>query len=374
MGCAPSPAVKKHQPVIVTLLLIQEPAASREAVDSIAHIWEDVVDSVLESMLVYAAHKMPDPHIDLREEVILELAKLRTFLCERVVVDRMAGRTIKDIDPGTERDQCFDRAGKAKIAATARNCAEHVWLRVSRERWEPKTIAALKKEKTGKKERIVTPPQVTENHFIPKYLIKRYWTDGQSIYKCIKTPTGLKEKIRTPSGSWGFKQNLYSDKLEAYFGLLEGDAAKPIEMILNVEPLNRPQREALVGFIVIQRLRNPHFIQSLTSSLGATLGPEVKFEDKAYMRAVYETLYSQNDFYDKLARPILHSRWVIARSTSPDFVLPDVCNLFGEHAGKRFVLMPLTPRDCLIVLPIKLTQLRIVPHYILVSEAMSRDI
>ena len=32
-----------------------------------------------------------------------------------------------------------------------------------------------------------------------------------------------------------------------YFGLLEGDAVKPIQMILNVEPLNRPQREALVG-------------------------------------------------------------------------------------------------------------------------------
>ena len=45
-------------------------------------------------------------------------------------------------------------------------------------------------------------------------------------------------------------------------------------MILNVEPLNRPQREALVGFIVIQRLRNPYFIASLEGSVAPVVASD----------------------------------------------------------------------------------------------------
>lgn len=145
----------------------------------------------------------------------------------------------------------------------------------------------------------------------------------------------------------------------------------------NLRPLNRPQREALVGFIVIQRIRNPHFMEKLERSVAPVVVSEVgadKAEDKQYMRAVYETLYSQNDFYDKLARPIIYSRWVVVRSESPDFVLPDVCNLFGVYENKQYVVTPLTPNDCLIVLPVEIDEPRIVPHYIKASESMVRDI
>jgi hypothetical protein len=148
-------------------------------------------------------------------------------------------------------------------------------------------------------------------------------------------------------------------------------------MLLNVEPLNAPQREALVGFIVIQRLRNPHFIKSLERAIVPVVISEVgaeKAEDKEYMRAVYETLYEQNDFYDKLARPIIYSRWVVVRSENPEFLLPDVCNLFGIYENKQYVVMPLTPSDCLIVLPIEIEKPRVVPHYIMASAAMARDI
>lgn len=108
-------------------------------------------------------------------------------------------------------------------------------------------------------------------------------------------------------GSWGFRKNLYSNRLEAYFGLIEGDAAKPIQMMLKVEPLNRPQREALIGFIIIQRIRNPYFIDKIERSVAPVVASEVgqnKAADKEYMRAVYETLYKQNHFYEKLAKPM----------------------------------------------------------------------
>ena len=148
-------------------------------------------------------------------------------------------------------------------------------------------------------------------------------------------------------------------------------------MVLNVEPLNRPQREALINFIVIQRIRNPHFMEALEMSVAPVVTSGVgaaKAEDKQYMRAVYEALYSQNEFYDKLARPIMYSRWVVVRSEKPDFVLPDVCNLFGSYEGRQYVVMPLSPNDCLIVLPFEIPEPRIVPHYVKATGSMVKDV
>ena len=353
-----------------------DPAASPAKAEQLAKVWDEVVSSIVEEMLARAKPHMDNLHIDLREEMGLELAKLIVFISEKVVADRMSGRVVNDIDPQVEREQCFNLKGKERISNTAQNCANEVWLRRYAERWKPKTEAALRKEKKQKK-KSVTPQQVEENHFIPKSFIKRYWSEEQFVYRSVKTPEGLEEKKRTPLGSWGFRRNLYSDNLEAYFGLLEGDAVRPIQMVLNVEPLNRPQREALVGFIVIQRIRNPHFMESIEISVAPVVASEVgaeKAEDKQYMRAVYETLYSQNDLYDKLARPIMYSRWVVVRSETPDFVLPDVCNLFGSYESRQYVVMPLSPNDCLIVLPFEIREPRIVPHYIKASDSMVRDI
>ena len=274
--------------------------ASPESSERIALVWERVVDSIIKEMLAYADPHIKDLHINLREEMALELAKLIFFISERVVADRLKGRTINEIDPQIEYEQCFSESGKEKISSTAKNCAEAVWLKIYKERWKPKTEAALKKEKDIKTTRII-PKQVDDNHFIPKSFIKKYWAEGQFVYRNIKKSDGIIEKERVPVGSWGYRRNLYSNHLEAYFGLLKGDAIRPIQMLLNVEPLNALQREALVGFIVIQRLRNPHFMESLERSIAPVVVSEVgaeKAEDKNYMRAVYETLYNQKDFYD----------------------------------------------------------------------------
>lgn len=182
------------------------------------------------------------------------------------------------------------------------------------------------------------------------------------------------EKMLDYSDPIGFAKNLYSDRLEAYFGLLEGDAVRPLEMLLSVEPLNRSQREALVGFIVIQRLRNPHFMASLNRHMRPMVAEAVGENDPDYMRSVYETLYESNDFYDKLASPIYRNQWVIVRSKDSEFVLPDTCNIFGMHNGEQYVVMPITPNDCLVVMPFTLPEIRIVPHYIYADSTLARDI
>ena len=120
-------------------ILKVDPTALPEEAEKVAEVWEEVVDSIIEEMLAYAKLHMNDLHIDLREEMVLELAKLIHFLSARVANDRMNGRIIKDIDPQVEREQCFSLKGREKISITARNCAEEIWLRKYYERWMPKT-------------------------------------------------------------------------------------------------------------------------------------------------------------------------------------------------------------------------------------------
>lgn len=363
--------------MILSQIFKIDPTAPAELSEEISHIWNEVVNSIVKEMLEYAEPHMGELHINLREEMTLELAKLISYISGKVVSARMGSRLILEIHPEVEREQCFSEAGRNMISTTAKNFAEHVWVKKYRERWKPKTETALKRDKAGRKNTKIVPQKVEENHFIPKSYIKKYWSEGQFIYKGNKSRDGVEQKIRIPVGSWGFRKNLYSDHLEAYFCLLEGDAARPIEMVLKVEPLNLPQREALIGFVIIQKIRNPYFMESLARLMFPLVADKIgedKAKDKLYMQQVYETLYGENEFYDKLARPILFSPWVVVRSTTPDFVLPDVCNLFGTYHDRQYVFMPLTPTDCLIVLPIAVEEPRSLPYYITSTESMSQDI
>ena len=199
---------------MVKYILKIDPAASPAKADKLARVWDEVVSSIVEEMLARAKPRMDDLHIDLREEMALEIAKLIFFISEKVVADRMSGRVVNDIDPQVEREQCFNLKGKERISNTAQIFADRVWLLRYAERWKPKTEAALRREKK-KKKTFVTPQQVEDNHFIPKSFIKRYWSEGQFVYRNVKTQEGLEEKKKTPLGSWGFRRNLYSDKLEA---------------------------------------------------------------------------------------------------------------------------------------------------------------
>ncbi|MDP3609141.1 MAG: DUF4238 domain-containing protein [Methylophilus sp.] len=361
-------------------ILRQFPDADSLLVDRFSIIWDEVVDFIIQKMLDYCDPHVGDLHINLREEMTLELAKLEFFIAEKVVADRLAGRQIELLDEGLEREACFNEKGMAKLNNTAQFAAEHVWLKKYNERWKPKTEAVIKKEaspKVAPTSKVAPPPRVEDNHFVPKSFIKCYWSENILISRFTKNENGGFTKDKPAFGQWGFGKNLYSDGLEKWFGLLEGDAARPLKMLLSVEPLNRPQRESLVGFIVIQRLRNPHFMDSLKLQMKPIVADGVgggRESDPGYMRLVYETLFSNNEFYDKLAGPIYRNEWVVVRSKDSEFVLPDTCNIFGIYDGEQYVVMPITPKGCLVVLPFAAPEIRIVPHYIDADELLSRDI
>ena len=359
-----------------SIILKRSPDSLAFDVAKVSAIWDEVVTLIIQKMIEYSVKKFAAIHINLREEMALELAKLTLFISEKVVEDRLQGRLLNNVDETAEHNFCFNHDGLKKIEQTALNLANSVWLKIYKERWEKKSEAFLDKEKNPKTKKI-TPKPVEDNHFIPKSFIRRYWSSGQYIFKFCIAANGEVQKEKIGLGQWGFAKNLYSDHLEAYLGFLEGDAVRPMEMLLNVEPLNRPQRESLLGFIVIQKLRNPQFMDVLKRQMTPIVASTTdggKELDKEYMRSVYETLYHQNDFYDKLARPILYSKWVIVRAEKPIFVLPDTCNIFGRYDTNQYVIMPLTPTDCLVILPIQVSEIRIVPHYIKADSKLAKDI
>lgn len=344
--------------------------------ERLSTIWDEVAHLIIKRMNELSNPHMPEMHIHLREEMVLELAKLRLSITERIINERMVGRSLKEISIDEEKESCLSGEGLKKIENTARILAEHTWIKRYNDRWKPKTEAALRKEAKPKKTRLVVN-RVYDNHFIPKSFIKRYWSTSEKICRYIKnSEDGLDTKV-VPFGSWGHRRDLYSDWLEAYFGLIEGDAVQPIEMLLQVEPLNGPQKKSLIGFVIIQWLRNPFFMESLEERMKPIVenfvGQELS-NDEAYMRRVYETLYENNEFYDRIARPLFQNRWVVVRSKNPCFILPDTCCVFGVVDGDRYVVMPLTPNDCFIVLPIAETEERVIPFYISPSAEIINDI
>lgn len=356
-------------------LLQLHPETDAVKASTLAKIWDQAIHLIIEGMLDLSNPIITELHINLREEMILELAKLQLFLGNKVVEDRVAKRMPNDINVDNEREACLGDIGLEKINNTAKILYEHVWLRKYNERWKPKTISSLKKEESPRKVVLKVEPK-ENNHFIPKSFIKRYWSKNGKIQRYKFNSQGILEFRSLSFGQWGFIKNLYSDYLEAYFGLIEGDAVQPISMLLNVEPLNRPQKEALICFIVIQRLRNPLFIETLIEKIKPVVEEHVgqdKSTDNEYMRKAYETLYANNDFYDQLARPVMKNDWVVVRSEQSNFILPDTCNIFGNYDGGQYVIAPITPNDCLVVLPYEDREEKIISNYIKGTEKLIQD-
>lgn len=351
------------------------PEADAQKVTDLSDLWDEVLHRIIEKMIEISTPKMKELHINLREEMALELAMLQTSLGEKIINERIGTQSLKNINLEDEREACFGESGIDRINNTAKILTDHVWLKKYNDRWKPKSLAAIRKEKFPKKVKLAIEPK-EDNHFIPKSFIKRYWSENGKIrrYKIDPQCGFIFNKISF--GQWGFLKNLYSDRLEAYFSLIEGDAVQPLSMLLNVEPLNRPQKEALIGFIVIQRLRNPLFIQTLRNKMVPVIedyAGKDKSTDSEYMRKVYETLYEDNEFYDRIARPIIKNQWVVVRSEQEAFILPDICNIFGNYDNGQYVIAPITPNDCLVVLPYEKEEERIIPFYIKATDKMVQD-
>ncbi len=348
------------------------PEVDHHTMKALTEVWDEVVHQIIEEMLTLSETDDVELHINVREDMVMELARLQHWLAERVVEKRLKGRELSSIEPKQEREECLGSKGAETIFGTARIVHEHIWSKRLEERWKPKSVKAIEREAKPKKATLAVKP-VRRNHFIPRWFIRDQWATDGKVLRWRRTPDGW-QASRRGFGEWGYRRKLYSDPLEAYFGLLEGDAKRPIEMLLEMHPLNAPQREALAGFLVIQVLRNPYTISALHGALAPLIADLGHGDDSEMPRKAYESLYRNNEFYNRIASPVMWSRWAVVRSRRPVFVLPDTfCARVGAMDGMRLIV-PLAPTVCFVTLPSLEQEKRIVPFHVRAEEELCRRI
>lgn len=364
------PYVPAHPPHTRAHVAKLHPGLGNVVIDPLAAIWDEVVYPIVGTMTEMA----PDDgslHINDREEMILELAKLQLHIGEAVTRRRIGDRHPSTIDPVIERTECFSAAGERLIEGTARVFHDRVWSRLLNERWRPKSRAALDREENPTPRRVSLKP-VGKNHFIPLWFIRDHWSFDGRITRWRRDADGWSSR-RRGFHEWGFRHNLYSDAIEAYLGLIEGDAKRPIQMLLATEPLNQPQRLALVAFLVVQILRSPFLIERLEQQLVPLLS-ELGGEGEAVtVREAYDALYT-SDALDRLAHPFMWSRWALVTTSSPVVVLPDTFGARADLGDGLRMIAPLTPYVCFVTMPGREEDKRIVPVHHHADEFLSARI
>jgi hypothetical protein len=339
-------------------------------IDPLARIWDEVVHRIICEMLDLSAREKAPLYINIRREMVLELAQVQLWLANQVVAKRVGDRDLTAVDPVQERRECLGPEGAGAITATARLVHEKIWAKRIEERWKPKSAKAIERDANPKRSTLSVKP-VNTNHFIPRWFIRDNWAVGKNVLRWRRGETGWTSELRS-FGGWGYRRNLYDDRIEAYLGLLEGDAKTPIEMLLETKPLNDPQRLSLVGFLVAQIVRSPFLIEALRRELGPILAELGHSDDPDMADKAYATLYRNHEFYNKLAHPILWSRWALVRARSPVFVLPDTFCARSDLGDGLRLIVPLTPTTCFVTLPGRETEKRIVPLHLAGDDRLAR--
>lgn len=361
-----------------TLSLIQEraPLLAHSRALALAAIWDQVVDRLVKAMLDLENGVERELHINLKAEMSFEIARLMHFFAKSVVEKRANARDLNKIDLEVETEECLGPRGEEMIRNTAKMAHERIWDRLMAERWQPKSRKAIEREKNAPRSAALSVSPVRDKHFISRWFIRDYWADGAKATRWRWSEGDLK-RDEILFGAWGHRVGLWDDRIEAYFGLLENDGKRPVQMLLDTIPLNPPQQEAFVAYVVIHMLRSPQFVLGLRQQLQEMLDEAardagVPFDEMA--RRAYASLFRQNKIYDAWARPILWSRWAIVTSEKPLFVLPDTFCARSAADGEAKIIVPLTPTKCFVTLPSKEEEKRVVPFHIAADPALARQI
>lgn len=359
----------RNTPLCGEVIRSRFPTVDDARLGELGAIWDEVVHCIIHEMLTLSLPDVEQLHINMREEMATDIGNLLHWLGEQVVSKRCEGRELCDIDGELERESCLGAEGASDITSTAEMVYEQFWKRKLNDRWKPKSAKAIEREANPRQASLSVKP-VDKNHFIPRWFIRDKWAVDGKILRWLKSEKGWNSAYK-PFGAWGYRRDLYSDRLEAYFSLLEGDSKQPIEMLLSSCSLNIPQRDALVGFLVIQVVRNPFFIEAVQREIEPVIAEEGLADNPDMPRLAYETIFKNSKFYNKLAQPIMWSQWALVHSEKPYFVLPDTFGIRGDLGDGLRMIVPLTPNICFVTLPERENAKRILPYHLAADEALA---
>lgn len=297
-----------------------------------------------------------------RERLILELAQLSLWIDERVVAKQTGTRPIEHVDPLIERTALDTPHIRERIENTARTLMDRVWRPlVERERARyPLVVGSSGSPPNPRRGKVIKPsasPVVIKQHYAPAFANK-YWA-GDSSAEIRVYSRAIDQHIRaTDVGykSWGRERLLYSQELEARFGLFEGDGKGPYTKLLNTIPLTEADRRCWIAYLIAQRLRTPRAIRAqLVGLKRIILRDGINYSTHiADLRTAYETLFSNNDVFAHFYRLITGRAWHIWRASPTGYFLRSdepVLIVASAERNEWQLCYPLSPSQCFVAGP-----------------------
>jgi hypothetical protein len=337
-----------------------------KTLSNLVPVWAEVLETIIDRSQNEFRKQETLLHIDLKPEMTMSLINTVQGLAKNIVEARTVGRTLADISPEEEREFHSSDAGRKLIKGTAKVMTT-AWLKRYQVRWEPKSKKKLENEKNPPPPKPRSVKEVDTNHFISRFFLKRYWAENGNLTVARRGDSTDWKIRKLPFGKWGHQKDLYSDRLEDRFSLIEGDAEKPIRKVIDLIPLNDPERLAFLGYLIVQKLRNPFYRRQMIEGVLPVSTREVgaqKANDPDFQRDAYEAIFENNELYDRISHPLLWSKWVMVRATNPVFVLPDTACILSAINGRGMLVAPLSPTDCFIATGIEENEKRVVPYEI----------
>ena len=334
------------------------PESEAEHVRALAALWTDEVDRVVSAMLALARDSVgPVLPEECRHEALRELAALQLWLEQRIVERKLAGRQLDEIDPEAEAALAGSPEASECIENTATVCANGIWIPLVRGcRRSYPLIDDQRARPTKLVPRRVPAPGSKRHHYSPRFANRR-WTNEDGLVRVYHRGVDHRLTFRDVGcGSWAWEPFLYSQRLERYFGLVEGDAAGPYRKLLTVEPLSERDRRCWVAFLTVQLFRTPSMIVRSLAGLRVLIRHrELDFPtDIASLRLAHETLFTNNDLFAHLYRMLCRREWrLLSPPSGKHFVRGDnpAVVVGSESNGTWRLVYPLSPDKCLVAGP-----------------------
>ncbi len=344
------------------------PDADPDHVALLADVWSAEASKIVDRMLrITAARGVKSLPARARPEAIFELAKLGAWLDGQIIEAKTAQVPIEVIDPEAERNALKSPHIQDRIENTASILAEHIWLRLCERWWE--RFPAIAQEGAESVKRIGQHPQPSGTrrmHYSPAFSNK-HWASAGKLRVYTLGVDGTVRSKDVPARSWGRESFLYSQELEHWFSLVEGDAGEPYKKLLDMVPLNEDETKRWVAYLAVQWMRTPAFILRMLRKVSRFVTEQsLDFPtDTGSLRRAYETLFSNNRMYAEVYRRLVGRRWEMWRTApDPGFIRPDEVILVTSGGGRSWRLVyPMTPTHCFVAGPGAAEEPRhVVPH------------
>lgn len=341
----------------------QFPDANPDHLSALAEIWSEELNRIIKRTLEISSLEtgLTVPR-EARHAAIFELANLRLWLEEVITKAKTEGIAIDQIDPGSERRALDSPEGKERIEGTAHLFANRIWKRLL-QKWReanPAIVVPDSSRRRGPRRRVVgatAAKGVRKQHYSPTFS-NEYWASGPT--KKVRAYTrGVDLEIVSSDvacRSWGWESFLYSQSLESWLSLVEGDVGPTYGKLLETIPLSDLECRYWIAYLLAQVLRTPSSIMEFLFGLRNTIVDQrIDYSTNiADLRLGFESVFSNNEVFAQYYRRICGRRWKMLQPPSgSQFIRADNPVLFvgSVSKGTWTMLYPMTPDRCFVAGP-----------------------